>query len=570
MLTGYTLEHALGTSQMATVYRAKQEATGKTLALKIIAPLYSKNPIFREQFLYLLQQWPRLQHPHLMSILDAGVVDDQCYLALPYLPGHSLKQRLRIGYPVERCLEMAQQLASVLGIVHSHHWVHGGVRSHNLYYDENSHLVLAEPDIARQVCQHIGLPLAPDVNTATYISPEQAQGRKLEAASDFYGMGIVLYELLQKRPPFVTETAAELLRQQAEDPPPPLAGRVAYLQPIINQLLYKNPDLRLQQYEHLASLFQQLQTEPKPLTRTNEAPNTSRHNRPKKRPYPAIAAAGLAAGIGIAAWLFLNGTPPTKDMPPTPVPQAVLPQTATESALEPLLLKAERQMNAQLLIAPTDNNAYQTYQHILRLEQNHPQAQQGLEKIAQYLLDIATRQKTNGSWYDSLETLEQALTHFPDHPALLTLKQTVEQAIHEAETQNASTSSPLAIPNPQPTPAPESTPPITPQMVEKPAPEKTAHPTPAVLPKTPVVKPEPKKPAPQATSKPKAPTPPVVTAPKPQPAPIISPIVNKPPESPPQPVASPPPAQAEVSPEPTQPQPPTPTEKPKIRVFGTF
>lgn len=608
MLADYTIENKIGASALTTVYLAKQNTTHQTVVLKRIEPIYSQNPSLREKFLAVGERLTQRTHPHRMPILEVGATDEHCYLILPYYPGHTLKRRLRIGFPVERCLEIIQQLAAALDELHSHDLVHGGVRTHNIYYDLNAQVVLSEPDIVRLTACELGLAIEPDIATATYYSPEQTQARCPTASSDFYSLGVILYELLQKNPPFIADTVAVLLKKHYEESIPVLTGRLAYLQPLLNQLLCKKPDFRRHQYEWLIASLQQLQNAAKPAaaTRPDEKPAlpSAAQKREKQAASPYLLLAGLSLGaISIGAGIYFLQQPTTPPVPPTPVPSLPTPTVTTGlSAVETLLAKAELQISAQRLIDPPENNAYETYQQILQLEAQQPQAKQGLEKIAQILLDKATQQQQHQEWYDSLDTLEQALTHFPDHAGLIAIKQQVQKTIatHPVPPGSALPAPPLSPeipPQDKPAPAPLipvipvpatsiTTPPqkqSAPPMLKKP--QQPATPSPGKIPdKTPDKARNIEKPSPKASAEPSAqPKNPPVNHRAPAMEPVAAPTRTVTPPKIPSEISleatepvSPPPKS--IAPHATPPEPAKPSENkpaeaaktPAIRVFGTF
>jgi len=208
----------LGRGGMGVVYRA-QDAAGQVVALKVLLPHRAAQPHVRQRFLHELRSLSKLRHPHLVRLLAAGEHDDVPWLALEFVEGQSLEQRLHAGpLPVEQAVRLTAQLASAVAYLHDCGVVHRDLKPANVLLRGGEALltdfglVLDADDFERTRLTATGAFLG----TPGYWSPEQAHGAKHEQGphTDLYGLGAVLYACLVGRPPLVGDSLADFLRTQ--------------------------------------------------------------------------------------------------------------------------------------------------------------------------------------------------------------------------------------------------------------------------------------------------------------------------------------------------------------------
>jgi serine/threonine protein kinase/tetratricopeptide (TPR) repeat protein len=224
----YTLERVLGHGRMATVYLAQDLKLDRLVALKVLRPELAA-ALGSERFLREVRITARLNHPHILPLLDAGEADGFVYYTMPYVEGESLRDRLarEKQLRLEDALQIAREVADALSYAHSHDIVHRDVKPENILL-ESGHAVVADFGIARAITAAGGERLTDTgiaMGTPAYMSPEQAAGSEhLDGRSDQYSLGCVLYEMLAGHPPFTGTTAQEILARHSLDAVPLLTA----------------------------------------------------------------------------------------------------------------------------------------------------------------------------------------------------------------------------------------------------------------------------------------------------------------------------------------------------------
>jgi non-specific serine/threonine protein kinase len=232
----YRVEALLGSGGMGTVYRATQLNLRRTVALKLIRGAFASDTAARARFAREALALARLKHPNLVTIHDAGLAPGVgAYLVMEYIAGRSLRQQLRErGRLVEReAVGLIRQVCAGVEAAHAHGVLHRDLKPENILLEETASGVLAkvvdfgiaklaeEAEASGEVVTQAGVL----VGTPTYMAPEQCRGEAVDARTDVYALGCVLYELLTGRPPFAAATVAVLLLKQVSEAVPrePLA-----------------------------------------------------------------------------------------------------------------------------------------------------------------------------------------------------------------------------------------------------------------------------------------------------------------------------------------------------------
>jgi len=219
----YTLERELGRGGMATVFLAQDLKHRRPVALKVLLPelAHSLGP---DRFHREIEIAARLQHPHILTVLDSGETAGQFWFTMPYVEGESLRARLtrERQLPVEDALRIAREAAQALQYAHDHGVIHRDIKPENLLLTKDGNTLVADFGIARALgggeeqLTQTGM----SVGTPAYMSPEQAAGeRTLDARTDIYSLGVVLYEMLAGEPPFTGATAQAILARRFSEAP---------------------------------------------------------------------------------------------------------------------------------------------------------------------------------------------------------------------------------------------------------------------------------------------------------------------------------------------------------------
>jgi serine/threonine-protein kinase len=217
----YEIVEEIGRGGMATVYRARQISINRTVAIKVLPRNLLHDPSFYERFEREVDVIAHLEHPHILPIYDYGNADGIPYIVMRYLGGGSLAQWIRRGVPRLEDIERPfSQVAQALDYAHQRGIIHRDIKPGNVILDENGNAYLSDFGIARIMDSN--LTGSAIIGTPAYMSPEQANGQPLDARSDVYALGIVLFELITGREPYQAETPMALLLKHINEPVPPL------------------------------------------------------------------------------------------------------------------------------------------------------------------------------------------------------------------------------------------------------------------------------------------------------------------------------------------------------------
>jgi len=294
----YRIERELGRGGMATVYLARDTKHGRPVALKVMRPELS-NALGPDRFLREIGIAGRLQHPHILSLHDSGEAGGILYYVMPLVEGESLRARLarEIQLDVTEAVGIASQVADALIYAHAAGVLHRDIKPENILLSAG-HAMVADFGIARALdtvgserLTETGLALG----TPSYMSPEQAAGSQaLDARSDLYALGCVLFEMLAGQPPFTGPTAQAIMARHAMDPVPSLhtvrSTVPAALQQVLNKALAKVPA------DRFATVEQFQQALASALAAPPGSPGPSRRWRGA-----AVGLAVVAIGAGVAA-----------------------------------------------------------------------------------------------------------------------------------------------------------------------------------------------------------------------------------------------------------------------------
>jgi serine/threonine protein kinase/Tol biopolymer transport system component len=274
-LAQYRVEAKIGEGGMGTVYRVFDTRLERKAALKVLAPERFADPHRNSRLLREARAASALNHPHIVTIYEVGSDRDVDFIAMECVEGKGLDALIPPqGLAPAKVLHYAVQMADALARAHAAGILHRDLKPSNIMVTDEDRVKILDFGLARQFLADDSSPAAPArsveltgegilAGTAAYMSPEQAEGRKLDSRSDIFSFGTVLYEMATGRRPFTADSRPALLaRIVNEDPEPP--GRIAPLPPDLEQVilrcLCKDPSRRYQSMADLKAAFEDLQT----------------------------------------------------------------------------------------------------------------------------------------------------------------------------------------------------------------------------------------------------------------------------------------------------------------------
>ena len=252
----YRVERSIGRGGMAEVFLAHDILLDRPVALKVLFPEYAIDPNFVERFRREAQSAAALTHPNIVAVYDWGKVNVTYFIAMEYVEGKTLATLLKERGPLSptHTCDVISEVASALSFAHENGVIHRDVKPGNILIGLGGQVKVADFGIARALGANIEEALTEIgsvMGTATYLSPEQAQGAQPDPRSDIYSLGVMMYELVAGRPPFVGDSAVAIAYQHVHNFPQPLREVVTDLprgfESVVAKCMAKN---ELRRYEN--------------------------------------------------------------------------------------------------------------------------------------------------------------------------------------------------------------------------------------------------------------------------------------------------------------------------------
>ena len=315
----YELDSKLGSGGMSTVYLARDATLERWVAVKILHREISDQPDQIERFRREARTVAQLSHPNVVAVIDAGEDGGHPYIVFEYVEGETLKQRIeRLGQlPLDEASAYAIEVGRGLAAAHARRMVHRDVKPQNVLIDAEGRAKVTDFGIAREL-EADGLTATGRVlGTTDYVSPEQAMGHNVDARSDIYSLGVVLFEMLTGRPPFAAETLVGVAMKHVNEDMPDIQVRrpevSSALAAVVDRATVKDPSGR---YIDMATMLDDLESAleveiARAGSSTGEATNVLRSvPGPRRRIFTprrmslagiAIVLIAAAVALGIAA-----------------------------------------------------------------------------------------------------------------------------------------------------------------------------------------------------------------------------------------------------------------------------
>lgn len=363
----YEIRERLGTGGMARVYKAWDTNLERLVAIKILHEHLADDPMFKQRFEREAKFIASFNHPNIVQVYDYSVIEREgiplCYMIMSFIPGKTLRDVLKEAQmnsqrlPLDQVRDIVNDLTAAIGYAHTRGMVHRDVKPGNVILNEHGRAVLTDFGIARMVQSNRLTADGVSTGTPIYMSPEQASGQPGDTRSDLYALGIIVYEILTGRPPFIDDTSlAVMLKHLNTTPPAPseFIGTDQY-NDFIRVALAKAPAHRYQNVEEFAEAFHAtfngrgterttmlisaLPTTPATTTRvagtTSVFQTLTQVARENPRTSSAIVFAALGAVV-LFGILLVNSTPlrnAQQPAEPTSAPTAIatLPQASADA-----------------------------------------------------------------------------------------------------------------------------------------------------------------------------------------------------------------------------------------------
>lgn len=345
----YEVHERIGAGGMGIVYRAYDVTLDRHVALKVLSPALSNDPKFEQRFLREARAVAKLDHPNIVQVYAAARVQTNLFMAMQFVEGQTLERILeqRQFIPAEETLEIARQVAEALKAAHEQNLIHRDIKPSNIMVEPGGRVRLMDFGLARSFQSETRL-----TNTDTYLgtpeysSPEQCVTADLDARTDIYSLGVVLYRMLTGCTPHAAETPMALFRKILDEDPlparqlnPKIPEPVAQL---VSRMMKRDRDRRVQTAGEVASecrtLLSRLKVDAAMSRRTRRAYQTPVLSSGL---FAIVTATAVVVGILLMLWLGRNPaqpepqpssvyTPPASNPPPQPPHTLTNPAAVTE------------------------------------------------------------------------------------------------------------------------------------------------------------------------------------------------------------------------------------------------
>jgi len=304
-IPGYTIEKELGQGGMARVYLAMEEKLERKVALKVLLPGLTDDAKLIERFIKEAKTSAKLNHPNIIHIYDVGKEKGNIYMAMEYIEGGSLKERIEQGnLGIEEIERIVSLIAEALEYSHNKGVIHRDIKPDNILFHPDGRPVVVDFGIAKAVDSNTKLTkTGMSIGTPHYMSPEQGRGEKIDRRSDIYSLGVVLFEMITGKQPYDAENTVGVVIKHIQEPIPKLAKSIQpsaisqfkneeleKLQALINKMMAKKPEGRAQSGREVMELIHKETGDRRQEIGEGNEPSTEYVGLNNNSPSPAIGA----------------------------------------------------------------------------------------------------------------------------------------------------------------------------------------------------------------------------------------------------------------------------------------
>lgn len=463
-IPGYQIIKPIGAGGMAEVYLALQESLHRHVAIKVIQAMTPQDDTLFQRFLKEGKIVAGLAHPNIIKVFDTGVHADHLFLAMEYLEGGTLKDRLNQGMSLGHKLEITSILLNALGYAHQQGIIHRDIKPQNILFYKQGIPVLSDFGIAKALaCNTTNLTAsAVLVGSPRYMSPEQLRGEPIDHRADLYSMGVLFYELLLEEAIYssVTDPFALALRHMSE-PVPQLPAPIQAFQPVLDGLMARDRNERFTDTTSALAALDAASNDHGPISASDSTriivPHYSEDTSTRKDPQPPRWSTGKKITLAVLASIMIAGLTTGFIVM---APQSNPPRTLdTEPPLTPahITLDAPGRFESPSDTSIPDETA-QIIPPIPEVIDFHDQDDDAATRLAEYEQTIAVyhaqamEELENENFIGSIALLDAVLVNWPEAEKLSVLRtqalqlqeeyrQQAQEALEIAEIESEETAS---------------------------------------------------------------------------------------------------------------------------------
>lgn len=470
-IPGYKIDREIGKGGMATVYLATQESLDRSVVLKILDKVNSSAVAdMTQRFIDEGRIIASMHHPNIVTIYDISMAGDELYISMEYVQGGDLKKRMESHVSPKVALDIVEKIGSALGSAHAHNVIHRDVKPANILFRNEDTPLLTDFGIAKQTDQEADLTSTGIfLGSPNYVSPEQADGKKVDGRSDIYSLGCIFYEMLTGYKPYHSDSVIDIVIQHKTSPVPTLPEKFEIYQPLLDRMMAKNLDDRFADAETMLVSVKKLQA----LDNTDQltpdfditgyTSKTDKNKQTKNKPKLTLNVLLLLSATFFFSLQYVeiklkssemsidrastNSVLPTAETTTssnlaeqtletiqtssagdeTPAETAPPPGKAPVSneVLSALAWLGKKSLDEYNLTYPEKDNAYYYFSRLLELQPDNRTAYEGILSIAERYAFLAERSLANNETDKTQTYIEIGLQINPNNEALLSLKSIV-------------------------------------------------------------------------------------------------------------------------------------------------
>jgi len=261
-IRGYKLVSQIAANPVSSVYLAQSERTGEQVVLKVLQqpPDSGSGAKTFDRFLHEYQIGAGIKHPNVARVHDFGVSDDHAYIVMEYFPLGDLRTRIKSVIKPLQALVFLRQMAEALKVLHEAGVLHRDLKPGNVMLRDESSVALIDYGLSKQLELDAAITGSGEIfGTPYYMSPEQGHGKDTDERSDIYSLGIIFYEMLMRRKPYVAGTPMQVIYKHAHSPLPELPAELKHLEGILYNCIAKEPARRFATAEQLVDVAREFE-----------------------------------------------------------------------------------------------------------------------------------------------------------------------------------------------------------------------------------------------------------------------------------------------------------------------